>query len=72
MPRFKKGREYLILFMDPRQDQYTWYQGPGVYVRKHHDDFGEKEPHYVFLLPDESKCVFPLSAVINLQTQKQE
>lgn len=62
--RLKKKRSYLINFMDTRSAQYTWYSGPGIFLKKHYDDFGENEPHYEFLLPDGNECVFPRSSVV--------
>ncbi len=62
--RLVKNARYLINFIDDRQLSCTWYSGPGTFVRKWNDDFEEKEPHYLFHLPNGDDCVFPKSSVI--------
>lgn len=49
--RLKEGFRYLLNFTDPQQPKYSWYSGPGVFVRKavflgegtksHDEDCGE-------------------------------
>lgn len=62
--RLKRNQKYFINFIDARQAIYTWYSGLGVFIKKHEDNFGERETHYLFRLPDGNKCVFPRSSVI--------
>lgn len=62
--RLKKGKKYLINFVDPRQANYTWYTGIGVFLTKSADDFGDNELHYMFKLPNGEEGVFPKSSVV--------
>jgi hypothetical protein len=62
--KLKIGNNYFISFMDSRSPDYTWYSGTGVLLGKHDDDFGEKEHHYIFRLPNGDECIFPKSSVI--------
>lgn len=64
--RLKKGVTYFISFMDPKQPDYSWYSGPGVFVRIHDEDFGDGEQHYEFRLPGKKElCFFPRSSVVS-------